>query len=431
MQQKGFAPILVIVGLLVFGLGITGAYYLGTKKNTINTQDSLKSKEVEKSLDEGKKFSVLDIIKNRPKSTPTSTPKTSVKSYTQVDSPEKYGYTNVIELPVVGIKAKFTQDSKASLDGSNFYNVGTGSDHIMVSLEDYSGGGRRAWFQKNHSGFADTFIPFTTKAHSGYIAYLKNGLDKNNVGFYFYFTSLNSNKMLVIQGYNSKEGNNYFRGDLNKFKSFLSDIELTKIDASQNNNLKISDYLKWSGNRITLWEDYTVGLRITAPDWIDYRSTTSRNVDGSYNFGEWQRSIPKALTYKGDNPKTTTVNIQYWFTNDYLHIYEDKYRNEDFNNFVYSELFPAGFCRQEWKNSKAECLNKDYCYTKDDVIQSLRLKKQILLGNMSAQLRGIDEEFSKNNDCRGEDTWLIKAKTGQFITSDISPDSEIVKLEAL
>ena len=91
----------------------------------------------------------------------------------------------------------------------------------------------------------------------------------------------------------------------------------------------------------------------------------------------------------------------------------------------------AGSCSQSWKNSKSECgeIHPDYCYTKDEVVQSLLLKQTASFGPSTGQLRSIRADFNYKRDCRAEDEWLIKAKNGRFVVSSILDNDETIWLE--
>lgn len=422
-MQKGFAPIYLLIGILILVGAVGGAYYFGLNQNRQTSQSISENANTE---------SIPSSKDSQNSPNPLATSKSDV-TQTKVNPPEQYGFTKVIDLPVIGVKAKFTEDSKASLNSNNYYSINSDLDIVAIFLENYDGGGRRAWFQKNHGSYADTFEPFSAPEHSGYIAYLKNGIDKDHKGFFYYFTAISSSQMLLVQGYNSISGDKYFGEDLNKFKSFISTVELTNKVISPNSEIKNSDLFKWSDNRKTLWEDSLLGLKITGSEWVDYRTTNGRNVDGSWNFTEWNRNYLVAKTFQSTfyARKVNNVSIQVGYgSTNFLSIFTENYQNQEFNDVVNDTLLPAGFCATEWKQSKNQCERSEYCYTKDEVIKSLQLIKSQKIGSLDAQLRSIDKNFDFQMDCRGNDTWLIKAKNGQFVASNIYPDSEILKLES-
>lgn len=422
-MQKGFAPIYLLIGILILVGAVGGAYYFGLNQNRQTSQSISENANTE---------SIPSAIESQNSPSPLATSKSDV-TQTKVNPPEQYGFTKVIDLPVIGVKAKFTEDSKAFLESDKYYFVGINSDGIAISLEVYDGGGRRAWFQKRYGNYADTFEPFSTIGHSGYIAYLKNGIDKDHKGFFYYFTAISSSQMLLVQGYNSVDGDKYFGEDLNKFKSFISTVELTNKVISPNSEIKNSDLFKWSDNRKILWEDSLLGLKITGSEWVDYRTTNGRNVDGSWNFTEWNRNYLVAKTFQSTfySRKVENVSIQVGYGSpNFLNIFTENYQNQEFSYVVYDMLLPGGFCSQEWKESKDQCGDVAYCYTKDEVIKNLELIKSQKIGSLDVQLRSIDKNFDFQMDCRGNDTWLIKAKNGQFVASNIYPDSEILKLES-
>lgn len=386
---------------------------------------------------------------SNPSVTPIAAPssqevvKPIVNQKTPVTSPEKYGFTKTLELKGIGVKAKFPQNVSLSFQEENFYVIKVSeSDAVTFALKGYSGEGRRAWFQKEYP-WAKNYVmePFTGTGHSGYIAYAIKPEDRP--GAYFYFTVVN-NKMLVASGNNYISNNVnptlgntsvFFTTDIQKFKSFLSTIELT---SSQNVALEtypqIFDLYRWSNTRKIVWEDATLGLKITTPDWTETRYTRERDANGKFTYTDWARTYPEAKTYDSsyfsENIKRIEVTGAY-VSSQYLSVLSSKYQGKTFSEVANELLIPAGFCTTEWKSSKAECTSSDFCYTKDEVVQNLIVKKQIKIGSLDAQLRNMNQDFSNNNDCRSEDTWMIKAKNGQFVLSNISPDSETIKLESL
>lgn len=378
-----------------------------------------------------------------PTGTPVSTPVSekvvdlNVNPKTSVISPDKYGFTKTIELKGIGVKAKFPQNiGNVSLQEKDIYVIkSSDNDQVAFSLRNYDGGGRRAWFQKEYpwtKGDEYTMESFVGVNHSGYFAYT-NKLE-NRPGMFFYFTAISSNKILVISAVNYINTSVFFGGDLEKFKSFLSTIELI---FTQTVTLEpypsVSDMFRWSETRKTVWEDVTLGLKITAPEWEESRYTRERDINGKNIYSDWTKSYPEAKTYdiNYDSKYVKSVNVSAGFSYNYLNILSTKYVGKSFSDIANELLIPAGFCATEWKNSKSECTSSNYCYTKDEVLQNLTLKSQIKIGTLDAQLRSMNEEFSNLNDCRSEDTWLIIAKNGQFVSSSISPNGEIVRLEAL
>lgn len=366
-----------------------------------------------------------------------------VNQKTPVTSPEKYGFTKTLELNGIGVKAKFPQNVTVSLQEEGFYVIkASESDAVTFALKNYDGGGRRAWFQREYPWAKNYAMePFTGAGHSGYIAYAVKPEDRP--GAFFYFAVVN-NKMLVVSGNNYISNNVnptlgntsvFFTTDIQKFKSFLSTIELT---SSQNVALEtypqISDLYRWSNTRKTVWEDATLGLKITTPDWTESRYTRERDANGKFTYTDWARTYPEAKTYDSSyfSEKIKRVEVTgAYASSQYLSVLSLKYQGKSFSEVANELLIPAGFCTTEWKSSKAECTSSDFCYTKDEVVQNLIVKKQIKIGTLDAQLRNMNQDFSNKNDCRSEDTWMIKAQNGQFVLSNILPDSETIKLESL
>ena len=383
----------------------------------------------------------ISKVTNYPSRTTTSIPvseevvKSNTDQRTPVIPPDKFGFTKTLELKEIGIKAKFPQNvNNVSLQEDNFYVIKASEpDTVTFFLKDYDGGGRRTWFQKEYpwtKNYAnDSFIG---KNHSGYIAYATK--PEERPGAFFYFSAVSSNKMLIVEGFNVRDTSVFFGSDFEKFKSFLSTIELTSVsNVVLDSYPKFSDLFRWSNTRKTVWEDASLGLKITTPEWTESRYNKGRDENGKNTYTDWTRQYPEAKTYDtiyySENVKR--VNISSGVFYQYLNILPSKYQDQSFSDVANKLLIPAGFCSTEWKSSKSECINPNYCYTRDEVVQNLIVKKQIKIGSLDAQLRNMNKDFSNNNDCRSEDTWMIKAKNDQFVLSSISPDSETTRLEAL
>ena len=431
--QKNWVKIafLSLLGLVL----LAGVFYAGM---TVNSP-----KGVSKNSQSSGQDSSLSPTTSSVSTSPQEETKQVIKQKTPVTSPDKYGFTKLIELKGIGVKAKFPQNVTVSLQEENFYVIKVSeSDAVTFALKNYDGGGRRAWFQKEYP-WAKNYVmePFTGTGHSGYIAYATKPEDRPGAFFYF---AVVKNKMLVVSGNNYISNNVnptlgntsvFFTTDIQKFKSFLSTIELT---SSQNVALEtypqISDLYRWSNTRKIVWEDATLGLKITTPDWTESRYTRERDANGKFTYTDWARTYPKAKTYDSsyfsENIKRVEVTGAY-VSSQYLSVLSSKYQGKSFSDVANELLIPAGFCTTEWKSSKAECTSSDFCYTKDEVVQNLIVIKQIKIGTLDAQLRNMNQDFSNKNDCRSEDTWMIKAKNGQFILSNISPDNETIKLESL
>ena len=41
----------------------------------------------------------------------------------------------------------------------------------------------------------------------------------------------------------------------------------------------------------------------------------------------------------------------------------------------------------------------------------------------------MNTSLSQKRDCRSEEVWLVQTKGGQFVLSNIYPDSETIRLE--
>lgn len=383
---------------------------------------------------------------------PTVTINQTVSSLTPADSdiitpfpltpPATYGFTKTISLDGIGVRAQFPPTVAVSLAEENLYVISASpSDQVTFTLKPYDGGGRRAWFQKEYPWAAGYQIEsYAGTGHSGYIAYAVKTEDRP--GPFFYFTVI-GDRVLVVSGNNSisknlnSTGENdsvFFTNDIQKFKSFLSGIEIIspqKITFETYPNP--SELFRWSDTRKTIWEESGLGVKITAPEWTESRFTKGRDADGKFMYTEWTRAYPKAQTnpisYLSDTVSRTYVSGGY-MSSLFLTVLPIRFQNKSFSEVASEVLTAAGFCETEWKNSKDECTSQYYCYTRDEVVQHLTMKKQIKIGSLDAQLRGMDPDFSNTNDCRSEDVWLIRAADGRYITSSVTPEGEAIRLEA-
>ncbi len=406
--------VLVAVAFLVTGIG---AYFLGAQGGF------------------GQKPST-----NLPLSEPSPSPEQELKQGAQqkatVYTPSEYGFTKTMELKAIGVKAKFPEHAKSSLFQEKFYVIKSGQDEATFSLKNYDGTGRRAWFQNNYP-YAKNYVlePFTGQGHNGYIAYAK--LEKDLPGGFFYFSAINSTAMLVVNGSDYVDHQSvFFSHDLQRVKNFISTIELTALQNTKLSDLTISDLYRWADIRKTIWEDSSLGLKITAPEWVEMRYTKERDENGKYTFTDWSRAYPEAKIYENSDSKVTgyikSISVTGAYTSSpNLNILSAAFIGKTFSDVVNEKLIPGGFCAQEWKNSKSECTDIHYCYTKEEVLNNLILKKQIKIGVLDAQLRSMNENFSSTNDCRSEDTWLIKSSNGQYVVSSILPEGGTFRLEKL
>ena len=86
-------------------------------------------------------------------------------------------------------------------------------------------------------------------------------------------------------------------------------------------------------------------------------------------------------------------------------------------NVINELIFPSGYCVTE--------------QIADDVRQNLEMVKEFKIGDLNAQLRGLNKNFDSLHDCRAGEALLVKAKNGQYITSSIYADGSVFKLENL
>jgi len=347
---------------------------------------------------------------------------------TKVTPPATFGYTKIIDLPGIGIRALFPPNTRISYsDPSTHYIASAGPyDTVSFTIKDYSGGSRRSWFRENYGWPNNLFESFSAKNHSGYISYFKDQ-NGNPSGPFFYFSLIRPNKMLVVESSNSTSSNYFFATNIVKFKSFLSTIQIITPNpqgVQRPDQFKIESNQRWSEIRKTVWEREDLGLRVTAPEWIESRYITKMNEDGTWTYSPWVRIYPEAKT---EGNQLIISGLIFGGTS--LRFLDAKYTGKSFNEVVNEILPGAGFCSTGWKISKSECTNPDYCYTKDEVIKNLILRKTAKFGPYTGQLRGINSAFSQKRDCRGEDIWLIQARGGQFVLSTIYPDGETIRLE--
>ncbi len=358
----------------------------------------------------------------------------------KVTPPTTFGYTKIIDLPGIGVRASFPESVNiAYTDATKGYKaLITARDYVDFVLYDYAGGGRREWFKKKYEltdpqNYVDE--AFSSNNHSGYIHYGRT-LDGNACCTFYYYTVVKSDKMLVVMGNSmgltTKDG--YFFGhSLDKFRSFLSTLEIMSTDHAgidRPDQKKIADeaMMRSSNIRKTIWENSGVGFRITAPEWIESRRPIKFNDDGTIEYSDWIRSNPEIVETQYDYPKKTVDSVMEQTSGGILGFLGSEYTNRSFDYVIEDLLFPAGYCSTAWE-TVSECTLDEYCYTKDDVMNNLFLTKTEKFGPYTGQLRNIKEDFSNKYDCRGGAMWLIKGKDGQFIISNIYPDSEIVRLE--
>lgn len=418
-MQRGFTPIIVILLVVVIVAALGGAFYWGRLSSTPSEQVSSTP-------------TPSQTIK--PNDTPDQPLRPSIRvTRTQVKPPKDFGYTKVTDLKGIGVKAAFPESAKIKWNDPSQYYVAevvnnNNYDTVSFSIEEYSGGGRREWFNKKRPLPEQKFESFVGKNHNGYIATYAKPTD-TGTSLFHYFAVIRPNKMLVITGYNDKNQPYFFNQNLEKFRSFLSTVEIITPQAVQNNTTSYSDIYRQSSERKTLWEDSGLGLKVTGPTWIETRVRTGVNEDGSPIFSEWKNSTPGYNNYsQGED-----VNLSFYagYSAASIVIYANKFKDQPFDEIV-NEMLPAGgSCAREWKSDKSQCTNPsgDYCYTKEEVLSNLILKKQTRIGSLDAQLRSINTDFSDLNDCRGTDIWLIKAKTGQLMTSELGPDGDWLRIE--
>lgn len=362
----------------------------------------------------------------------------------QIYPPTDYGFTQTITLEGIGVRGLFPPNTTVSLEQENLYVISASeADQVTFALKPYDGGGRRAWFQQEYpwaSGYQTEL--FVDEGHSGYLAYAVR--QEDIPGPFFYFTVIGDH-VLVVSGANVISNNLdpsadntsvFFTSDIQKFKSFISVIEVVTPKLTELEPIpKMSDLFRWSDTRKTVWQDASLGIRVTAPEWTESRSTRGRDASGKFIYTDWTRSYPDARTdpipYLSDTVLRTQVTGGY-ISSKFLTQLPIRFQGKTFTEVANEALIPGGFCASGWKSSKDQCDHPtNYCYTREEVVRNLTLKEETQIGSLYAQLRSMNRDFSNLNDCRSEDVWLIRAANGQYITSEISPDADPIRLESL
>ncbi|MCL5091118.1 MAG: hypothetical protein M1514_03855 [Patescibacteria group bacterium] len=377
----------------------------------------------------------------------SSSPKASDNStalpQTKITPPASFGYTKLIDLPGIGVRALFPPEVEITYSNpqeSYFVNKPQKTDWNCLSfnLKGYYSGGRREWFNNNYYVMNPIFEPFSASSHNGYIVYTKNanGSIADNFDFY-YISAIGTQKMLVVSGSNSNEKlceDLDFQKNLDKFRSFVSGIQIifpNSQGVSRSDQSQIgADLVRYAEKRVNLWENVELGLRITGPEWIESRIFTKINEDGTKEYSPWSKKTLKAEKVESSTKgETWDVGTGILFDYEWLSLLDSKYNDKSFDE-VNREVLPGtGFCGEDWKNDKADCSFSEYCYTKNDVINNGQIVKTTNFGPYSGQLRGLKTGFELKMDCRGSNEWLIKAKGGRYVLSTITPDGNLVRLE--
>lgn len=398
---------ILLTSVSVFAITLTGAvagYWYGTKQTVASTP-----------------ISQTPQIPEAPEATPTTEPEPELAQITptQVKPPETFGYTDPTDLYGIGARASFPKGVTVSYyDPALSYTATMGKyDTVNFNLQDYSGGGRRDWFLANQGWPNNTFEPFVANTHSGYVSYHRDSDGK--IGAFFYFTVVGSNKMLLVTSYNNTNSVYFFASDLERFKSFLSTVQITEpdlgsVDPSRKQESGV--LRRWSDVRQTVWENFDLGLKITTPEWLEYRFSEDE---------EWKRLVQSAQV------SGSAVSITDVMTYPNLKILDDEYIGKSFDRVVEGILPGAGFCVTEWKESKTACEGFTYCYTRDEVAQNFILKETTVIGSFQAQRWMLRADFSQTNDCRAEDVWLIMAKNGRFVATNVHPSGKITRIGSL
>ena len=209
------------------------------------------------------------------------------------------------------------------------------------------------------------------------------------------------------------------------------ETNITTIEKSNPTQQPDADTVRYSEERIVLWEDANLGLRVTAPEWIEYRYAIEKQNNGTWKYSEWRREYSQGMFYYGVRNAFGNITGHFGPLNWGFEILNEKYTNKSFEEVAHESLLSAGYCSTSWRETKSECINQAFCYTKDEVIKNLILRKTGKFGPYSAQLWGINKSFSDQMDCRGENTWLIQAKGGVHVILRpyIYFDRDIIRLE--
>lgn len=366
---------------------------------------------------------------------PVSPVAISPQMYAPTISPPSYDFSKPFEMEGIGVKVSLPPATAVTMQQENMYVAKMGQDDcVTFMLKDYDRGGRRAWFLKEYP-FASKYQiePFAGRGHEGYIAYAK--LPEDTPGGFYYFT-VRDNKMFVINGCNYMGAQStFFTSDIAKFKSFLMSVEFIKTKKVEIEEYDVSHVYRYSEIRKTIWEDKDLGIKLTAPEWTEFRVPSGQydeNGKSIYN-GDWSRTYAEGRVYDSQDIGGVSKRIDVAGTfapYTYLEVLAAKYIGKTSVEVAEDLLLPAGFCAGEWKESKAACSNPDYCYTKADVLQNMIVKSRISKGSLTAELRNLNEAFSHKNDCRSVDTWLIKGKNGHYMRTNLTPDALDFRWEA-
>lgn len=339
-------------------------------------------------------------------------------------NPSAFGFTKVIDLPGIGVRASFPEDAKVYyINPSTDYQVYNSSISFAFSLYDYQGGSRRSWFRSVIGRSESVFEPFSANNHEGYLSISKDS--EGNLYDLYYFTVARKNKMLLI-----KFTSSYDKRALDKFKSFLSAlfiIEPNPQGIARSDQMDFNLY-RWSENKKIAWEDANLGVRVIVPEWIEIRIVKGRTTDGDLE-SEWKKVYPEVNRRDFFYANRQFNGITVFTKKFYIFFLGPEYNGKTFDDIANDLLLGAGSCSEGWKRSTSECQDRTSCYTRNDVVKNLVIRKTAKLGPYTGQLRGINASFSQKYDCREDEMWIIQAKNKEYIVSTIDPNGEMIKLE--
>lgn len=355
--------------------------------------------------------------------------------------PANFGFTKLIDLPGIGVRAKFPSDVEIKYSEPNSsYQVSRtitrqGKQipaYIDFSLSAYSGSSRRQWFQ-NRYGNNFTFQPFNNQNQSGYLA-----IGKDSYSQHYYFALKNPQQIIVITGFSD------FFNNLDSFKSFISTVGFlapnpTSISRADQQPAA-SDMLKTSGNRKTIWQNDEYGIKISVPETIEYRVVTDWTDLSNMAYSEWRKydsfSVNPIQNYN-NNIFSSAISLPGMggigspsFGGD-IFFFLPQYQQLSPESAVKTTLLGAGFCSYEFKETKSSCQDPTFCYTKSEVQNSFYLKNQKSFAGMAGYQWAIKADFDSKNDCRSSEQtyWIVKGKNSKIFATTIDPSDLVLKFE--
>lgn len=223
----------------------------------------------------------------------------------------------------------------------------------------------------------------------------------------------------------------------NKYKTSLTISQTVPENSMKPSDPRLSETYRFSTVRKTIWQDASLGLKITAPEWEDSRDTNGdKDINGKLIYSEWSRISPQMSV----SPNSIYVNKT---IRDNLNVKVFALRNDLFFRSSESDSFadatltilPLGYKGKTFSDvingsfiQIGSCEPFYYDKGRDNLMRNFIISKNLKIGNFNAQLVHLNKDFG---DCRADDTLIIKAKGGRFVMSTLWLDNETVKIEAL